>query len=1109
MKKRLRLSRRFLPLAALAAILAAPAVRADLPTSGYYPDALITLPPVPDAADVTNIVPVARAMNHQGYILAGDASQIRTNSGAYVVRAPYLYVNKTLHPLSMVSLDVNHVFVNFISDTAADGTFWVAGRYDDQQSGFRHPVRWHIAADGTSGGPEVLRNRILPPDSSAPGEQGTAEPLGIAIDGTIAGFSQSYLVNVPQVWFPGDTAAHDIPGLTYPGSAQGIAPGGGIFGIHANDDGTSNPVLGQLTLNIPSDNYYWELDQFYAGRMVGSRLALNSTAGSSRAFVYDIAAGTTTDLPGIGSLHSEDIYYNDHAYAINASGDIVGLGGSYLFGVLWKRDAATGGYTPFRIDRDLGYTALNGTTYQFRGGDSDYSLTGIADDGSVAVSRVQNYLDGSWGIIVEKPGPDPRPVITPTDPTISNGVQIDAKPGQPVRYQFTATNNPTSFQLYDPVNQSVYALPAGLSFNSATGLLSGTGPARGVYTFQVVATNGRGYGAFPATVTIASGDKPALADQSATAHLNQPFTYQVAFTGSVTSIYAYPLPDGLSMDQTGKITGTPTALGTTTGTIYASNDIGQSTAQLTITVDNQPPVVTTSTADLVLAITSSANTVSAGRQVTYTLTLSNNDGPDTAVGIKGRLVKPDSFTLVSSSSAVDADGNTLSFSARDLAKNANETITFTFLANTAGTYTLVAGFTADGADPSPQNRNGSITTTVQDAAAAGTADLGLTVVDSPDPVVVGQRITYTFTLTNNKAGSVTATNIQGSFVKDSKMTLVPSASTPGIIVNGNVLSFPLPDLAAGPAPQTFVLVFTADSAGIDTIGAGVQADQSDPHTADNGLLETTEARAGTSASHAPVITASAGGVIVAGDGVNYVVATDGTTPVDSITASGLPDGLSVDSATGKIIGTTAADLELGAYAVTFRAVNGAGASTATRTFTVVAPPAGLAADLSGALTDASVALDSSGNYQAAGSFTITNLGAAKAKGLEVGVYLSTSPTVLTPVTAGDPSLLPLPLKLVKVAPTPKNPSGLKLKIDVTKLGSAAPPLVVPVKIKQAGKAAATLTVKYKFPVPAALLAQASARYRYAIIVLDPANKFAEADETNNTVFVDLQTAVTK
>lgn len=981
MKKLCTFSCRFFALAALTAPLA---LRADPPASGYYPDALITLPAVPDAADITNIVPVARAMNHQGCILLGDASQIRTNSGGYVVRAPYLYVNKTLHPLSMTSLDVNHVFVNIIGDTAADGSFWVAGRYDDQQTGFRHPVRWHIAADGTSGGPEVLRNRILPDDSSAPGEQGSAEPLGIAADGTIAGFSLSYLVNVPQVWYPGDPAAHDIAGLFYPGFASGITPGGGIFGVRTNDDGTSNPVLGQLTLNIPSDNSYWELDQTYNGRVVGARLALNSTAGSSRAFVYDLATGVTTDLPGIGSLHSEDIYYNDHAYAINASGDIVGLGGSYLFGVLWKRDAATGGYTPFRIDRDLGYTALNGTTFQFKGGDSDNSLTGIADDGAVAVSWVQNYLDGSWGVIVEKPGPDPRPVITPTDPAIANGVEIDAQPEQRVNYQFAATNNPTSFQLYDPATNGVYVLPAGLSFNPSTGLLSGVGPARGVYSFQVVATNGQGYGVFPAAVSLLSGDKPALADQSATAHLNQPFNYQVALPGGLTSVYAYPLPDGLSMDQAGRITGTPTALGTTTGTIYAGNDIGQSTAQLTITVDDQSP---------------------------------------------------------------------------------------------------------------------------------GIADLGLTVVDSPDPVVVGQRITYTFTLTNNKAGSVTATNIQGSFVKDAKMTLVSSASTPGIVANGNVLSFPLPDLAAGPAPETFVLVFTADSAGVDTIGAGVQADQSDPHTADNGLIATTAANAGSTASHAPVIIAAAGGVIVAGDGVNYTVTTDGTVAVDSITASGLPEGLSVNPTTGKIIGATAVDVRLGAYEVTFRAANGAGASTATRTFTVAPSPTGASADLAGSLADGAVVLDDTGVYQASGSYTITNLGDAKVKGLEVGVYLSTSPTVLTPVAAGDPALLPLPLKLAKVAPTSMNPLGFKLKIDVTKLGSAVSPLVLPVKIKQAGKAAATLSVKYKFPVPAALpaalLAAASAKYRYVVVVIDPNNRIAEVDETNNVVFLDLSAAASK
>lgn len=531
-----------------------------------------------------------------------------------------------------------------------------------------------------------------------------------------------------------------------------------------------------------------------------------------------------------------------------------------------------------------------------------------------------------------------------------------------------------------------------------------------------------------------------------------------------------------------------------------------------VVVQVAPTPVITSAADLVLAITSSANTVSAGRQVTYTLTLSNNDGPDTASGIKGQFVKPASFTLVSSSNAgaIATDGDTLSFSAPDLARNANETITFTFIANTAGTYTLVAGFTSDSADPSPQNRNGSITTTVQDPAAAGTADLGLTVVDSPDPVIVGRRITYTFTLTNNKAGSVAATNIQATFVKDSKMTLVPSASTPGIAVNGNVLSFSLPDLAAGPTPATYALVFTADSAGIDTIGATVQADQSDPRTSDNSLLETTEAKAGTSAAHAPVITAPAGGVLVAGQPVDYVISTDGTVPVDSITASGLPAGLNIDTATGAIVGTVAADAEARAYSVTFFASNGAGTSSATRTFTVTAPPEGDSVDLAGVLSGLKIQLDPvKQSYKVKGTYTLSNLGDLKGKGLELEIFLSTSPAFSTPVTANDPTLLPLPVTLITNDGAGKPLALPQLALALSKLGQPVTPITIK-KLKPAGKNGSSVAAGFKFKVPAAALAQAVAgKYRYVVVVADPGNRIAEVNETNNIVVVDLQTAVVK
>ncbi len=83
--------------------------------------------------------------------------------------------------------------------------------------------------------------------------------------------------------------------------------------------------------------------------------------------------------------------------------------------------------------------------------------------------------------------PPPVPVIQP--PFTANGTV-----GVAFTYQVTATNNPDSY--------NATPLPAGLSVNTTTGLISGTPTTAGLYSVTISATNQHGTGSATLVITI-------------------------------------------------------------------------------------------------------------------------------------------------------------------------------------------------------------------------------------------------------------------------------------------------------------------------------------------------------------------------------------------------------------------------------------------------------------------------------------------------------------------------------------------------------------------------------------------------------------------------------
>jgi large repetitive protein len=178
--------------------------------------------------------------------------------------------------------------------------------------------------------------------------------------------------------------------------------------------------------------------------------------------------------------------------------------------------------------------------------------------------------------------------------TVLQGLQIVQRqstltPGQVgVAYnmQFTASGpTPTAWSV------SSGSLPAGLTLNTSSGLLSGKPTATGDYNFQISATDGTQ--SDTQTYAMSVVQPLRITPPAATAgEVSRPFNLALAATGGkpaytwsvATGSTAYvesALPDGLTLDPaTGTISGTPTTAGAAVTKVTVTDTLG-----LTNTVD--------------------------------------------------------------------------------------------------------------------------------------------------------------------------------------------------------------------------------------------------------------------------------------------------------------------------------------------------------------------------------------------------------------------------------------------------------------------------------------------------------------------------------------------
>lgn len=318
----------------------------------------------------------------------------------------------------------------------------------------------------------------------------------------------------------------------------------------------------------------------------------------------------------------------------------------------------------------------------------------------------------------------------------------------------------------------------------------------------------------------------------------------------------------------------PAATGLLSNTATITNPFIESDAGNNTATDDDDLVPS---ADVSVTKDDGALSAVPGTATVYTI-VAGNTGPSDSPGVAVADTFPAACASVSWTCA-PAGGATCT--AGPVAGSINEAIdlpagaTATYLAtcNLDAAATGVVDNTATAvpvvADPDDADQTATDSTTL-----APSADLALSVIDTPDPVNAGENLSYAATL--NNGGPSAAVNVEISFPLAANTTFVsasPSAGggcvTPAIGVNGVVLCTWAGATAPG-ASHTLDVVAAVAASPADPLSATVTAssDTTDPDPSDDEVIVDTAVLASADLSIAVIDTPDP---VVAGDNLAYAV----------------------------------------------------------------------------------------------------------------------------------------------------------------------------------------------------------------------------------------------
>ena len=535
--------------------------------------------------------------------------------------------------------------------------------------------------------------------------------------------------------------------------------------------------------------------------------------------------------------------------------------------------------------------------------------------GTVKATNTVGNVTQNFSITVNQ-----LPAITNGPPTSTGLV------GTAYSFTYTATGSPTpTFAV------TAGSLPTGLSLSTA-GAITGTPSVAGAYTGTVTASNAAG--TTTQNFSISVNQVPAFTNGPPTTTAVLGTAYSFTYTASGTpaptfTVSSGALPTGLSLSSAGAITGTPTAIGTFTGTVKATNTAGNVTQNFSITVNQLPAITNGPPTSTGLVGTAYSFTYTATGSPTPTFAVTAGSLPtglslSTAGAITGTPSVAGAYTgTVTASNAGGTTTQNFSITINQLPAITNGPPTSTGLVGTAYSFTYTA--------------TGSPTPTF--AVTAGSLPTGLS-------LSTAGAITGTPSVAGAYTGTVTASNAGGTTTQNFSITInqVP-AFTNGPPTTTAILStaysftctasgYPAPTftVSAGALPTGLTLssagAITGTPTAIGTFTGTVKATNTVGNTTQNFSITVNQLPAITNGP--PTST----GVVGTAYSFTYT-ATGSPTPTFAVTAGSLPTGLSLSSA-GAITGTPTAT---GVFTGTVTASNTAGTTTQNFSITVNQVPA--------------------------------------------------------------------------------------------------------------------------------------------------------------------------
>ncbi len=303
-------------------------------------------------------------------------------------------------------------------------------------------------------------------------------------------------------------------------------------------------------------------------------------------------------------------------------------------------------------------------------------------------------------------------------------------------------------------------------------------------------------------------------------------------------------------------------------------------------------------ADVALTKTASADSVTAGDQVAYTLTASNA-GPSTAAGVQVVDTLPNGVTYLSSSPSAGScsvASGTLTCALGSLPSGATATVGVVVRVppdSDATSVTNVARVTSTTSDPNPADNNASVST-----AVVRQADLALTQAVSPASPVPGTEVTYTLVATNN--GTSRAATVQVGDTLPAALRVTSATPAQGTCtVTGSQVACATGALDPGQSVEIVVVATLASGAGPASLTStgSVTSTTNDPVPGNNVAAATITP----SAPRADLVVAkrTTTSPVVAGRPVQYVVTVtdDGPSDAASVTLEDpLPAGFTAAAA---------------------------------------------------------------------------------------------------------------------------------------------------------------------------------------------------------------------